>query len=302
MPLLSIIIPTFNRRELLRRTLASIPASDDVGVIVVDDGSTDGTMEMLRSMGGQVMAIQQSQQGPGAARNRGAAAASGEYLAFLDSDDLWFEWTPAAYRKTIERHNRPAFIAGKPKIFNDESELAAEKCGELQTLAFGDYLASGDEWRWWGASSFVIRRDAFNVVDGFCSRSDLNGEDHDLAMKLGTAAGFVQIQAPSTFAYRRHPGSAMRDMPRTYAGLQLAIDQEAAGRYPGGPGRRGERLQILCRQLRAGSAQLLDAGYKHEAMDIYRRTWKWNAQLGRWKYLLGFGGRLLLGKSRADKR
>src|ERR1700722_10238448 len=164
MPLLSVIIPTYNRRELLRQTLDSVLTLDasDAQIIVADDGSTGGTMEMLAAMKDRVFIVQPPNSGPGPARNRGAAAAKGDYLAFLDSDDLWFPWTVAAYQRAIEEHGRPAFIAGKPFQFKEVSELSNAKPGELKTETFADYFASGDEWRWWGASSFVIRRDAFN--------------------------------------------------------------------------------------------------------------------------------------------
>lgn len=300
--LFSIIIPTFNRRELLRRTLDSIPGAEDSEVIVVDDGSTEGTLEMLQSMGDRIRAFSQLQQGPGAARNRGAAEAAGDYLAFLDSDDLWFPWTLSIYRSAIARHNRPAFLAGKPKLFDDESELAGATPARLTTLEFTDYLAGGDEWRWWGASSFVIRRDAFHAAGGFCPQNDLNGEDHDLAMKLGTAAGFVQITNPATFAYRRHAENVMRDMMRTYRGLRWAVEQEETSRYPGGPQRRAQRLRILCRQLRSGSVQLLQSGHRPEAWEIYRKTARWNASLGRFKYLCGFPAKMLLHSTAAEPR
>ena len=60
--------------------------------IVVDDGSTDGTRDYLASIAG-VRVLQQAKRGPGAARNAGVAAAKGDYIAFLDSDDIWFPWT-----------------------------------------------------------------------------------------------------------------------------------------------------------------------------------------------------------------
>jgi glycosyltransferase involved in cell wall biosynthesis len=93
--LFSVIIPTYNRAALLCTALDSVFAQTftDYEVIVVDDGSTDGTAAMVASYGGRVRYFQQQNKGPGAARNLGAQHATGEYLAFLDSDDLWFPWT-----------------------------------------------------------------------------------------------------------------------------------------------------------------------------------------------------------------
>jgi len=86
----SVIIPTYNRRELVQRALRSVLAQtrrvDEV--IVVDDGSTDGTGEALAAaFGDRIVYLRQSNAGVSAARNRGLALARGRYLALLDSDD-----------------------------------------------------------------------------------------------------------------------------------------------------------------------------------------------------------------------
>src|SRR5262249_5752090 len=90
MSFFSVIIPTFNRGALLSSTLVSIFAQRlaDFEIIVVDDGSTDGTKDYLASLGRKIRFFRQPTQGPGAARNLGARHATGSYLCFLDSDDL----------------------------------------------------------------------------------------------------------------------------------------------------------------------------------------------------------------------
>ena len=92
MPYFSIIVPAFNRALLLRSALESILSQGctDYEVIVVDDGSTDDTTSVVRSYSSRIKFLQHQNRGPGAARNFGAEQAKGEYLAFLDSDDLWF--------------------------------------------------------------------------------------------------------------------------------------------------------------------------------------------------------------------
>ena len=290
MSLLSVIIPTYNRRDLLRQTLETVLSQpgEPSQIVVVDDGSTDGTLEMLQTMSDRVTALRQSNGGPGAARNRGAAAATGEYLAFLDSDDLWFPWTAATYRRVIELHDRPAFVAGKPFEFKQESELSAALGGELATEAFADYYASGDEWRWWGASSFVVRRQDFQAAGGYCDAPGISGEDCDLALKLGTASGFVQIRQPATFGYRWHPGNLTNEIQRCRNNLRLYIRQEQEGRYPGGTDRRFERWRILTRHTRSASVTLAKAGYVADAWSVYRDTARWNLSQMRAKYLVTF--------------
>jgi glycosyltransferase involved in cell wall biosynthesis len=90
-PLVSVIIPAYNAGEFIDATLQSVFAQthQDFDVIVVDDGSTDTTRARVRAYGDRVRYIHQMNAGVGAARNRGLDAATGDYVAFLDADDLW---------------------------------------------------------------------------------------------------------------------------------------------------------------------------------------------------------------------
>lgn len=90
-PLVSVIIPNFNYLSYIDRCMESVLNQDyqNIEIIVVDDGSTDGSVEFLKSLTGNLRVIQQSNQGVAAARNRGFFEAKGEYIAFLDSDDYW---------------------------------------------------------------------------------------------------------------------------------------------------------------------------------------------------------------------
>ncbi len=290
-PLFSVILPSFNRGPLLARAVASVlaqPAGHGIEVIVVDDGSTDGTPDLLAAeFGGRVGLLHQPNRGPGAARNAGLAVASGDYVAFLDSDDLWLPWTADTYAAAVDRHRRPAFVAGKPLVFDGDAPAVPASPPDLSTLAFADHLASGDRWRWFSASSFVMRRDALRAAGGFTD-DPVNAEDADAALRMGVAGPFVQVTDPPTFAWRRHGSSAMADTPRTVAGVRRLIDQELAGRYPGGPGRARDRQRIIATHVRPLSLDLLARGEVAAGWDLYRRTLRWHAALGRWRYLAGF--------------
>jgi len=287
--LFSVIIPTYNRRVLLLRTLDSVWAQHftDYEVIVVDDGSTDGTLEQLAALGSRVTVLTQANRGPGAARNLGAAAAKGEYLAFLDSDDLWFPWSLKTYALVVQQHGLPSFIAGCPWRFRDEAALAEVRGDALTVAEFSDYLASGDEWRWWGVSSFVIRATVFRERGGF-AEANMNGEDADLALRLGTAAGFVQIIAPVTFGYREHEANVTADLSKSLAGLWHKLRMEKTRSYPGGDVRALERWRILTRHVRPVMLACLRGGRRAEAWRLYRTTWGWHLALRRWKVVLGF--------------
>ena len=90
-PLVSVIIPTYNRGWVVREAIDSVLEQDfrDYELIVVDDGSDDNTQEILGAYGKAITVLQQSNRGVSAARNSGIARAAGQLIAFLDSDDLW---------------------------------------------------------------------------------------------------------------------------------------------------------------------------------------------------------------------
>ncbi len=281
----SVIIPTRDRLDMLRECVASIPADPALEILVVDDGSTDGTADWAASQE-RLRLVRQANAGPGAARNAGAAIATGDYLAFLDSDDRWFPWTPDAYREVIAQTDAE-FIAGRPAFFERPAELAGEQPAAVRCAAFADYLASGDEWRWWGCSSFVIAAAAFRAVGGFGARH-LNGEDADLALRLGARRGFAQVLQPATFGYRRHEGGETHNRRRTLDGALHMIRSERAGAYPGGKPRSAERARIIGRHLRPVALAALESSDRRAAWELYRALFPSQRRLGRWRFLLGF--------------
>jgi hypothetical protein len=125
------------------------------------------------------------------------------------------------------------------------------------------------------------------VVGGFTDEH-VNGEDADLALRLGDAPGFVQIIAPETFAYREHTESAMKDIRRTLAGAWSKVHAEQKGLYPGGHARAAERHQILTRHIRPVTLGCLREGFRRDAWALYASTFAWNASAGRMKYLVAF--------------
>lgn len=300
--LFSVIIPTYNRAALLSEALASVFAQrfTDYEVIVADDGSTDGTAAVLHAHGARVRVVKQANQGPGAARNAAARIARGRYLAFLDSDDRWLPWTLDVYASVvIGAAQSPVFIAGKPAMFGSPADLQAVVEESVAASWFADYYASGQQWRWYGTSSFVIRSDAFAAVGGFAPMW-INGEDADLAMRLGTAGPFVQITSPATFGYRDHAGSLVSETQRTLDGALYALRMEQAGKYPGGTERLRERRTILSRQFRPVMLTCIKEGRQAEAWKLYAATWPWHLMLGRLRFLVGFPVQAVL--ARATRR
>lgn len=104
--LVSVVIPTYNRAHLIGRAIESVldQTYPHVEVIVVDDGSTDNTREVVESYDPRVRYIRQANAGAATARNTGLRVARGEFLALLDSDDEWFPWKLEAQLRVLDRY------------------------------------------------------------------------------------------------------------------------------------------------------------------------------------------------------
>jgi glycosyltransferase involved in cell wall biosynthesis len=299
----SVIIPSFNRSELLCHAIESVLEQDDAltEVIVVDDGSTEDLSSVVKAYGGRVKYVRTSNGGPAAARNVGAARAHGAYLAFLDSDDVLLRWSLQTYRRVIEEHRYPSFVTASPVVFREQSALAAITNDALVIEEFEDYYSSSDAWRWHGASSFLVRRETFSTVGGFHS-AWTNSEDADLALRLGTAPGYISIRRPITFGYREHQSQATSNIARTISGLTHIVNEERQGHYPGGAARARQRREIIARHVRPASLEAARAGYYRDAGLMFRNTAMWNLREGRLRYLLAFPAIAIIGAVRPRKR
>jgi GT2 family glycosyltransferase len=281
----------YNREEMISDTLDSVfdQTFDDFEVIVVDDGSTDQTAEVVSAYSGSVQLVRQENSGPGAARNTGIEAANGEYVAFLDSDDKWFPWTLSAYDTVIEQNDQPALIGASMNRFREEEELSEVENRPLVSDWYSDFLEGAGQGEYVSTGAVAIRRTAVLNAGGLFSLN-LNAEDHDLAFRLGTASGFVQVRAPTLVAVRRHDDQLTDQIRKTWRGLMHLLDQEVNGEYPGGRERQWERRYLLCQHTRSASLSLLREGYLEEAATLYRRTFGWQLRFLRVRYLAGFPG------------
>ena len=118
MPTVSVIIPTYNRRTYVQEAIDSVLAQTypDYEIIVIDDGSTDGTDQVLHARyGDRIRYVWQENQGESAARNRGIALARGEYIALLDSDDLWLPDKLAKQIPFLDSH--PGAVLALPQVW-----------------------------------------------------------------------------------------------------------------------------------------------------------------------------------------
>jgi glycosyltransferase involved in cell wall biosynthesis len=179
----SVIVPTFNRSAFVKEAVASVLAQNGVAmeVIVVDDGSTDGTSDVLESYGAAIRCLKRSHGGVSAARNTGILAAGGEWLAFLDSDDLWRPGKLAAQFDYFSRNPEMKIcqtdeiwirngLRLNPKLYHQKPQ------GHCFPLLLERCLVS--------PSAVIIHRDLFDEV-GLFDESLPACEDYDLWLRIG---------------------------------------------------------------------------------------------------------------------
>lgn len=284
---ITVIIPSYNRKKYLIDCLQSVMAQRyaPFEVLVVDDGSTDGTCEIIKGVE-WVQLIQQENAGPGAARNRGASEARGDYLAFLDSDDLWFPWTLHQYRLAIERHNRPAFLVGRNFYFWDSSSLSEVAETSIQCTGFVNFFEAYEKYEVpIPTQSACIRRDVFESVGGFGNTHV--GEDVALWLRLGVSEGFVWIKNPPLSAQRQHQERITKDIEKSLFGVLHLVEDEAGGKFPGGNKWRHVREHRISAAARATSLEASKFDLCGAAK-LFLKSMGMNFRQRRFKYLLAF--------------
>ena len=234
-PAVSVVIPTYNRAELLGRALDSLDAQTirDFEVIVVDDGSTDDTATRLRRRmeRDELRAVLGPHRGAAAARNQGARVARGELLTFLDSDDTvaprWLETT------------LPLFTV---------PDVALVFCGAQQVNAQGQPIDDllphflGPLLNGWTGffndATFLVRREIFEAVGGYAE--DLPANQHtELGIRLVDlcdARGWTGVSVNEPLVrFHGHEGPRIRSDPRAVlTATEYILDhyRERLQRYP----------------------------------------------------------------------
>jgi len=206
-PLVSAIVPVFNAERYVREALDSVlgqtyPALE---VVVVDDGSTDRTAEIVRAYGDRVRFLQQANKGPAAARNLGLANARGRYIGFLDADDQWLPDKVERQVGLLEANPDLGACYGALVYFNEQGEIASLTHQAVPTPSgwiFEDILTHPG---FIGIDTLMIRRDCLDRVGPF--NEDLRtAEDTNLTLRLARHWPFGYLPGPVA-RYRVHSQS-----------------------------------------------------------------------------------------------
>lgn len=209
---ISIVIPTRNRGAYLLEAVESVFVAPTVplDVVVVDDGSTDDSVEELRRRYPLVEVIEGSFGNAARARNAGAAAAQGDLLGFLDSDDLMLAGKTGALVEQLRRDRSLALVHGQTQVITHDRSLNA-KLTEQHARSFEHGAAVGLDYVGLAAfcamytSATVIRRSHFDAVGGFDESLDAY-EDWDLYLRLSLAGRLEYVSVPAAM-YRVWPGN-----------------------------------------------------------------------------------------------
>jgi len=206
-----VIIPTYNRREELARSLKSVfeqtlPPKE---VIVVDDGSTDGTAQWVRQTYPAAMLVEQENQGVSAARNSGIRHSSGPWLAFLDSDDAWL---PKKLELQVEAlqsatnmrlcHTEEIWIRNGRRVNQMKKHQKSggwifERCLKLCCVS---------------PSSVVVKRELFEELGDF-DESLPACEDYDLWLRICSREPVLYVEEPLIYKYGGHEDQLSRRYP-----------------------------------------------------------------------------------------
>lgn len=177
----SVVIPVFNAADSIDRTLGALarqelPKGVELEVVVADDGSSDGSADLIHQSHPWVTVVRQENQGPAAARNLGAAVATGDYLLFVDSDDLPYGTWIATFADLVATPDIGVAGCGARKIDGNTGE----------TL---DILPDGGSM--WVAGTAAVRRDVFKQIGGYDAALKF-GENTDMmsrAVEQGRSSG-----------------------------------------------------------------------------------------------------------------
>jgi GT2 family glycosyltransferase len=246
MPHVSVIIPAYNAEAFIDDTVRSAldQTYRDLEVIVVDDGSTDGTLEKLRTYGSRIRVHRQANGGVARARNSGVTLATGSWIAFLDADDLWLP----------HKIERQLAFDDVPMSFTDRLNIGVlgdlpEVQSACTPMRGGDVFVPLLRENFITSTSVMIRRELFAQLGGFYT--GLNGtEDWDLWIRVAEQQPIGFVNEPLV-QYRHHAGG----ISRNYARMSR------------------ERTEVIARALSLPRGRALSWALRRQ---IWAETWRTN--------------------------
>ena len=228
MPTVSICIPTYNRKDYLKETLESVfgQTYKDYEVVVVDDGSTDGTGEMIKSAGYDVRYYWHENQGEAATCNKLIKLAKGQYISFIHSDDLL---TPDSIERMVyvmDSESEDVIVYGNYIRIDEHGNI----CGRSKRKLYNGYIVQNlfDDVIVHPNGSMFPKR-VLEEIGGF-DTSLKASYDYKLELQLSLKYRFIALSEP-TFKRRRHSSNTSQD---SFANRKAELDMLSDFYYHGG--------------------------------------------------------------------
>ncbi|MDD2647408.1 MAG: glycosyltransferase [Eubacteriales bacterium] len=220
-PLVSVIVPVYNREKLLERSIGSILSQDyeNIEIIAVDDGSTDGSFTVLSRLAGadkRLTPIHQPNKGVARARNTGLRAASGKYIMFVDCDDTLCEGAVSEFSSLMEKTD--ADIAIAPFYMVSPVSRSVRDIGKYDgavetDLILGDLCKNSNSFYYGVVWNKCFKRDGITEHHLLFDPTLDWGEDFAFVMRYLTYSKTVALSHKPIYEYIRHPdGLAMRSL------------------------------------------------------------------------------------------
>jgi glycosyltransferase involved in cell wall biosynthesis len=218
--LVTVVIPTWNRERLVEQAIASVVAQTYTNweLFVVDDGSTDDTVGRLNRLSlPKLHVLQSAHLGHiGRLRNLGAGAGCGEFIAFLDSDDLWRPQKLEQQLCAMRENARAGWSYTEYSLFVENGSEIPLRCGRAPAIS-GDVLrALLKQETGVCPCTLVVRRSVFETIGGFCEDPRLAvRDDADIALRLAHASEAIAIPKPLTLV-REHAKRLTKTLAAPY--------------------------------------------------------------------------------------
>jgi glycosyltransferase involved in cell wall biosynthesis len=270
------VVACYNQRHFVQAAVESAISQPHPSkeVIVVDDASSDGTPEVLDEFGDSIRLVKFAKnQGALATRNHGSSLATGEYLVFLDGDDILMPWTLQVYERLIAALS-PKIILGQRLYFYQGEVPRAAAEDFPRKIDFVDYPCwfQKDRMVAFGASNTAVHRKTFWDAGGW-SPGIFHLDVTDLLLKLGLAGRTLVILAPPTVWYRKHSTNITHSVAGMLRCAKVLLQKERAGEYPGGRKHWFARSTCLGGPMWFWIRRAVEAGLYVEAMKLAGSAW-----------------------------
>lgn len=223
---ISVIIPTYNRAAYLKEAIESVlrQTFQDIEIIVVDDNSTDSTKDMIASYRDRVKYVFQENKERGAARNNGIVHSEGEYVALLDSDDMWLPNHLEVCLNALRGIPEAGLSFSGSYVVNEKGSIISKmKLSRFNGYVLKDIVSNYSSGGC-NASSCLIRRNVFDKTGYFREEKNLSGsEDWEMWARISVLAKFISTNT-YTAMVRFHGGKSSINADRMAKSMTMALD------------------------------------------------------------------------------